>query len=135
MTNKLFAADSNVLVYLHNNSSPSKRSIAKNILSDNPMIPAQVISEYLNITKRLLDLSKERLLIQTAELLKDCEIIPILPSTLFLAAPLVKKYQFQLFDAIIIAAALEVGCQTLYSEDMHHGLLVNDTLTIITPFI
>ena len=135
MTNKLFAADSNVLVYLHNNSSPSKRSIAKNILSDNPMIPAQVISEYLNITKRLLDLSKERLLIQTAELLKDCEIIPILPSTLFLAAPLVKKYQFQLFDAIIIAAALEVGCQTLYSEDMHHGLLVNDTLTIINPFI
>lgn len=135
MTNKSFAADSNVLVYLHDNSSPSKRSIAKNILSDNPVIPAQVISEYLNTIKRLLDLSKEQLLMQTAELLKDCEIIPILPSTLYLAASLVKKYQFQLFDAVIVAAALEAGCQTLYSEDMHHGLLVNDTLTIINPFI
>ncbi len=135
MTNKSFAADSNVLVYLHDNSSPSKRNIAKNILSDNPVIPAQVVSEYLNTIKRLLDLSKEQLLMQTAELLKDCEIIPILPSTLYLAASLVKKYQFQLFDAVIVAAALEAGCQTLYSEDMHHGLLVNDTLTIINPFI
>jgi len=47
---------------------------------------------------------------------------------------LVKKYDFQVFDAIIIASALESGCKTLYSEDMHNGLLIESQLEIINPF-
>jgi predicted nucleic acid-binding protein len=45
-----------------------------------------------------------------------------------------KKIQFQLFDAIIVAASLQAGCDILYSEDMHHGLIVNSSLTILNPF-
>jgi predicted nucleic acid-binding protein len=135
MTNKLVALDTNVLIYLHDNSSPAKREIAKNLLSENPHIPSQVVSEYINTCRRLLNLSKEDLLIQTSGLLHGCSIIPVSSGTLLFAATLITKYKFQLFDAIIVAAALEGNCSILYSEDMQHNLTVEKTLTIINPFI
>lgn len=129
------ALDTNVLIYLHDVSNASKRSIALNLLADNPHIPSQVISEYLNTTRRLLSLSKEELLAQAAALFAGCTIIPVLPDTLARAAALAKRYQFQLFDAVIVAAALQAGCGILYSEDMHHGLVVESALTITNPFL
>lgn len=134
MNNNAFAVDTNVLIYLHDKSNPDKRTIAKNILADNPKISTQVISEYLNTTKRLLTISKEDLLFQTAELFQDCDIIRVLPSTLYMASSLVKKYAFQLFDAVIVAAALEGDCKILYSEDMQHNMVVEQSLTVVNPF-
>ena len=134
MTNNI-ALDTNVLIYLHDNSDLNKRAIAKDLLSDNPYISTQVISEYLNVTRRLLPLSKDELLVQASNLLAGCTIIPVLPNTLVFAAALVKKYDFQLFDSVIVAAALENDCAILYSEDMHHGLIVEKTLTIINPYL
>jgi len=134
MTNSIISIDTNVLIYLHDSSS-SKREIAKNLLSDNPGVSSQVISEYLNTTRRLLALSKDELLIQTAVLFSGCTIIPVLPSTLLFASSLVKQYKFQLFDAVIVACAIEGNCDILYSEDMHNGLVVDKSLTIINPFI
>jgi predicted nucleic acid-binding protein len=120
---------------MHDSTNHFKRAIAQNILADSPKIPAQVVSEYLNITKRLLNLSKSILLEQCAALFKDCEIIPTKVSTLSFAASLVSKYDFQIFDAIIVAASIESGCTFLYSEDMQHNLHINNTLTIINPFL
>jgi len=108
--------------------------LAQNLLVENPSISSQVISEYLNTTRRILNLSKEDLLIQTANLFSGCNVIPVGASTLSLAGSLVIKYQFQLFDAVVVAAAIEGGCDLLYSEDMHHGLIVNKCLTIFNPF-
>jgi len=133
MANKV-ALDTNVLIYLHDNSDLLKRTVAQNLLADQPAISTQVISEYLNTTRRLLNLTKEELLIQTAELFTGCTIIPVLPHTLLFAAELVKQYKFQLFDAIIVAAAIEEQCGILYSEDMQHKLVVNNKLTILNPF-
>ena len=58
------AVDSNILVYLHDSSDVRKRTIAENILAGNPRIPAQVISEYINVTRRLLDLPKASIITQ-----------------------------------------------------------------------
>jgi predicted nucleic acid-binding protein len=52
-----------------------------------------------------------------------------------LAHHLVERYDFQLFDSIIVASALEAECDILYSEDLHHGLIVEDKLTILNPFV
>ena len=134
MTSEIIALDTNVLIYLHDNSNPVKREIAKNLLASTPQIPSQVISEYLNTTRRLLNLSKEELLIQTSKLFAGCAIIPVLPNTLVFAATLVNKYQFQLFDSIIVAASIESNCRVLYSEDMQNALVVDKSLTIINPF-
>jgi predicted nucleic acid-binding protein len=133
MINNFIAVDTNILLYLHDKSDKRKRDIAKNILSDNPKIPAQVISEFLNVTRRQLVLSKADIIAYCADLLKDCDILPISCDTLNNAAVLIQKYGFQIFDSIIVAASLEAGCSVLYSEDMQDGLIVNG-MTILDPF-
>ena len=40
----------------------------------------------------------------------------------------------QLFDSLVIALALEADCEILYTEDMQHGLFVNEKLQIINPY-
>lgn len=131
---KSVALDTNVLLYLHDSSSPAKRAIAKDLLSDNPFIPAQVVSEYLNVTRRLLQLSKTDLLLQASKLFADCTIIPVLPDTLALAAELVKN---TIFKSLMQLSLLHQkrAIAVLYSEDMQHGLVVEKSLTIINPFL
>lgn len=135
MTNEPIALDTNILIYLHDNSATAKRTKAISLAALNPYIPSQVISEYLNVCRKLLKLTKEDLLIQTAKLFGPCRILPTLPKTLEYAGELIPKYQFQLFDSIIVAAAIQGSCSILYSEDMQHGLVVDTTLKILNPFL
>jgi predicted nucleic acid-binding protein len=48
---------------------------------------------------------------------------------------LLDRYGLQVFDSKIVSAALHAGCNILYSEDMQHGLIVENKLTIINPFL
>ena len=45
------------------------------------------------------------------------------------------RHDLSHWDALIIAAALHTGCETLYSEDMQHGQIFNGCLTVTNPFI
>jgi predicted nucleic acid-binding protein len=49
------------------------------------------------------------------------------------ALDLSERWQFAFYDAIVVAAALQAGCQILYSEDLPHGQRV-EGLRIINPF-
>jgi predicted nucleic acid-binding protein len=68
-------------------------------------------------------------------LLHHTEITPVQVSTLKHAQKLIDRYDFQIFDAIIVASALEAGCEVLYSEDFQHNLLVENQLRILNPFV
>ena len=50
------------------------------------------------------------------------------------ARSLAQRYRLGFYDALIVAAALLDECETLYSEDMQHGLVVDERLTIMNPF-
>jgi predicted nucleic acid-binding protein len=39
------------------------------------------------------------------------------------------------WDSLIAAAALMSGSEILYSEDMHHGLMLGERLRIVNPFL
>ena len=52
------ALDTNILVYLYDENFVAKRTIADDLIAANPNIPAQVVSEFLNVSKRLLHISK-----------------------------------------------------------------------------
>jgi predicted nucleic acid-binding protein len=45
----------------------------------------------------------------------------------------VERYGYYIYDALVIAAALEASCRTLYSEDMRDGQVI-EGLTIRNPF-
>jgi predicted nucleic acid-binding protein len=47
---------------------------------------------------------------------------------------LAERYGFSTYDAMIAASALHAGCDTLWSEDMQHGMILDEGLRIIDPF-
>ena len=50
------------------------------------------------------------------------------------ALALARDHSLAFYDALILAAALEAGCDTLFTEDMQHGRKFGD-LTIVNPFL
>ena len=129
------AIDTNILVYLFDEYFIDKREIAGNLVDANPIISSQVVSEFLNVSKRLLKISKLDILKKCNESIRKCNIIPTNQIVLNHAEAIIVRYDLQLFDAIIVASALEAGCTILYTEDMHHGLILEGTLSIINPFV
>jgi predicted nucleic acid-binding protein len=47
---------------------------------------------------------------------------------------LAERYGISIYDAMIVAAALRADCDTLWSEDMHNGLIIENRLRILNPF-
>lgn len=130
-----FALDTNVLIYNHYLENERKRDIAHKLLTMSPIISAQVVSEYINVMKRLLPTSKTNLMDLCIQWMEKCEIHPVNISTLRIAKHIIQCYDLQIFDSIIVASAVEANCEILYSEDMHHGLEIDGRLKILNPFL
>jgi predicted nucleic acid-binding protein len=130
-----FALDSNILIYNHSLDHENKRLIARDFFKKNPIVSSQVISEYLNVMKKNFKMQKLELMQLCSLWLEKCSVQPVILSTIKLAQDLVSKYDFQVFDGIIVAAALEADCDILYSEDMQNGQIIENMLKIVNPFI
>ena len=126
--------DSNILIYLAD-IDVYKKEVAERILLTNPCINSQVLVEVANVCKRKFRFNKANLLVLWNNILKDCFVVPTDHQSIQKATQLVKRYDFQLFDALIVADALGADCTILYSEDMQHNMLVENKLTIINPFL
>lgn len=130
------AIDTNILIYLHEiNPVSDKRLIASELVSNGPLISSQVVSEYLNVCHKRLKMTKQDCLDSLMGWLPFCDLAIFELAIFNSAIHLVKKYQFQMFDGIIVASALNGDCSILYSEDMQHDLLVENKLRIINPFL
>jgi predicted nucleic acid-binding protein len=55
--------------------------------------------------------------------------------TIHTALDIRERYSFPWYDSLIVATALEAGCDTLYSEDMQNGQEIEGRLRIINPFV
>ena len=44
-----------------------------------------------------------------------------------------ERYGLSGLDGLVVAAALEARCATLWSKDMHHGLVIDERLKILNP--
>jgi predicted nucleic acid-binding protein len=56
-------------------------------------------------------------------------------STVEKAASVAVQYQLSHWDALIVASALLADCDNLYSEDLQHGQIFEDKLTVLNPFL
>jgi predicted nucleic acid-binding protein len=124
--------DTNVLVYAF--LDVEKRGRALDVLADGGLISAQVLNEFTHVAHRKRQRAWSE--IEAAlEIIRDRfpDIVPITAETHASAVALARDHRFAFYDALIVAAALEAGCDTLFSEDMHHGGTFKG-LTIIDPF-
>lgn len=56
--------------------------------------------------------------------------MPILQSALRIRT----NHQLSFWDSAVVAAALALGCNRIYTEDLNHGQVI-DGLTILNPFL
>ena len=51
------------------------------------------------------------------------------------ARAIAQNHGFNIFDALVIVAALEARCSILYSEDLQDGQHIDGHLTVCNPFM
>lgn len=125
-------ADTNVVLYLLDDGPKAER--AEEILGQGPRISVQVLKEAMVNCRRKAGLSWE----DTGAFLEGikslCPVEDLTIQTHQVGRALAEKYQLSVYDAMIVSAALLAGCTTLWTEDMHDGLLVEDWLRVVNPF-
>jgi predicted nucleic acid-binding protein len=127
--------DSNVCLYLLSEDSPKKKKAEELLALPFTVISSQVLNENMNVVIKKLKLSQERILAHIDFLLSSCEVVGGSIGLQKKGIALHFSFQFSFYDSLIVAAALEGNCSVLYSEDMHHGLVIENKLTIVNPFI
>lgn len=128
--------DTNVVLYLYSEDEPDKKSAAEAIVhgAQRPSISTQVLSELANVLRRKFKLEYADIVTVVAEVRAACDVHVVTAETVAFALRLGERYRHSYFDSLILAAALESGCDTLVSEDMQNGMLVESRLTIRNPF-
>lgn len=132
MTERVFF-DSNILLYMLSEDM-DKADRAEVLLAGGGTISVQVLNELTLAGRRKFRLDWRGIDQFLGPVRGLCEIKPMTEDTYDLGRTLAERYQLPVYDAMIVASALLAGADTLYSEDMHDGLLVEDRLRIRNPF-
>ena len=126
--------DTNVLIYSITDDVP-RAEISRALLSHGGIVSVQVLSEFVAVARRKLRMSWPDL----REALTDVRVLCPGPVSVTLkthesALKVAESAGYRIYDSLVIAAALESGCDTLYSEDMQDGRRI-EGLTIRNPFV
>ena len=133
MNDKLFF-DTDVLIYaVAKDAMRTPPALAW--LSRGGVISVQVLNEFADTARRKLHRPWDDVVTAIDVLRTMCSDCPsISEHTHRSALGLSRRYGFHLYDALIVASALEADCTMLVTEDMQDGQLIEDRLTIRNPF-
>ncbi len=125
--------DSNMLIYAFTQAD-EKTQQARLLISQGGAVSVHVLNETANVLRRKFKTPWQHIGQIIDSILKDCPD----PLTLSLeihrsALRICERYGYSVYDGLVIAAALEARCSTLYSEDMQHGQAI-EGLRIVNPF-
>ena len=135
MSDKIFL-DTNILIYSYSITELEKKEIVLSILeSGSLIISVQVINEFIWVMNRKFNIALDILHKIVNKLWEQFYVIGIERSTVNTALKFAVQYRYSYWDSLIVATALESGCNILYTEDMQHGQVIENTLTIKNPFI
>ncbi len=130
--------DTNVVLYLLS-ADGAKADAAERALLQGGCISVQVLNELTNVCRRKLNMPWAQLHAWLKGLQPLLEPVRGLDAeTHRIACTVAERHQIGFYDSLIVAAALQAGCDTLYSEDMHHGLRVRHgaaRVRVVNPFL
>ena len=110
-----------------------ERARALAVLPD-VIISTQVLGEIANVLLRKFSLGDVEVRARVTELARRCEVLPVTAAIVLDAFGVRERYRLGFYDSQIVAAALAARASTLYSEDLHHGLPIDDVLRVVNPF-
>ncbi|HXG83882.1 MAG TPA: PIN domain-containing protein [Pyrinomonadaceae bacterium] len=130
--------DSNVWLYALTDENDERNGQAEKLIkaiAESVCVSAQVINEVcLNLKRKAsADEAEINRLIRSFYL--DYKVIEQNQEILLKASELRMKYDFSFWDGLIVAAALAANAEILYSEDMQNGLIIENSLKIVNPFV
>ena len=133
--------DTSLFIYQIETQDDAKTAVASRIIrtgieTGNACISFQVVQECLNTILRKAEICLTE---EQASRYLDASLSPLLriyPGISFYKRGLEiqSRYRFSFYDSLIVSAALEAGCKTLYSEDLQHGQRI-EQLTVNNPFV
>jgi predicted nucleic acid-binding protein len=133
--------DSNVWLYRlmgeldRSEQEDRKRLIAIDLTNtENLRISTQVINEVCSVLRRKASFDESQIQQVIREFYDGCIVVELSFDTLTLASNLRIQYGFSFWDGLIVASALSVSADILYSEDMQDELVVAERLKIVNPF-
>ena len=124
--------DTNILIYAQEQGAKADK--ARALLAAGGVLSVQVLNEFAAVARRKLGKNWREI----GEAVDDALTLvdPPLPLTIALhtaARTLADDHNVSFYDALIVAAALEAGCETLISEDLQDGRAFGE-LRIVNPF-
>ncbi len=124
--------DTNVLIYAQ--EPGRKGDSARALLAGGGRLSVQVLNEFAAVSSRKFgrDWAAIGEAIEDVLVLVD-QPLPLTLATHVAARALAHDHQTSFYDALIVAAAIEADCDTLWSEDMQDGRVFGG-LTIRNPF-
>ena len=135
-----FFLDTNIFVYSFDHSAPEKRDKARSMIMDalqgnQGAVSYQVVQEFLNVAltkfeSPLSSVDAKQYLVSV--LIPLCQVYP--DTELYShALDIHERAKYAFYDCLIIAGAKRAGAETLYTEDLQDGQVL-DGLTIVNPF-
>ena len=133
MRGKLFL-DTNILIYAVAQDDP-RTPVAEALLREGGVVSVQVLNEFVAVAHRKLGMHWK----DVTEALHDIRVpypdpVGLTIATHKVALRIAARHDCRIYDALIIAAALQAGCDVLCTEDMQDGHVIDRRLTIRNPF-
>jgi predicted nucleic acid-binding protein len=125
--------DTNILLYLFS-ADPAKADRSEDLVAMGGIVSVQVLNEFASVAARKLGMSFVEIRDALVPIRALCNVVPLTLETHDLALRLAEHYGFSIYDALIAAAALQAGCDTLITEDLQDGQIVEGALTVTNPF-
>jgi len=127
--------DTNIFVYLQSTTETEKRDISKRAVDAFYCTAStQVLNEVSNVLSRKAGFSFDQIGEIVDGIVQTCEIAIVNYDTVRKAHEIAAKYQYGYYDSLIISSALESNCETLLTEDLADGQVIDGKLTIVNVF-
>jgi predicted nucleic acid-binding protein len=125
--------DTNILVYIA--TSDPKKQTASGCLRRGGLVSVQVLNEFVHVARRKLrhDWPQIELALGLFRTSLD-DVVPVTLDTHIAAVVLARDHGISFYDALIVASAMDAGCDTLFTEDLQHGRKFGN-LTVVNPFL
>lgn len=126
--------DSNVVLYALSDDDP-RRATAVRLLGEGPSISTQVVSECSHVLRRKLRLTPAQVAEDMNSIIEVVRLVDVGLREIRLAWEIAGRYGFSHYDSLIVATALTADCDTLYTEDLQHGQVIDRRITLVNPFL
>lgn len=128
--------DTNVFTYTFDDSEPTKQERARALLRDTPeiVVSTQVLQElYVSLTKGRLPITTKAKAEAAVRTLSDYVVVQVDVPLILSAVGICGRDQISFWDALIVSAAAHANCDSLLSEDLNNGQII-EGVRVTNPF-